>query len=117
MRRVEHHFRFFFSWIDANKRVVHVTCAEIKFVLVILHQSLTCAHADNGMQPKETNKNSRSWYPITLVQSTRGLGKLAQEKITDSHFGYFRVFKEYPQKSQIWKSETSPNQGIWLGIP
>ena len=24
-------------------------------------------------------------------------------------FGYFRVFKEYPQKSQIWKS--------WLGIP
>ena len=29
------------------------------------------------MQPKETNKNSRSWYPITLAQSTRGLGKLA----------------------------------------
>ena len=33
---------------------------------------------------------------------------------------YFRVFKEYPQKSQIWQSETSPNQGIpnqvpWLG--
>ena len=25
---------------------------------------------------------------------------LAQEKITDSHFGYFRIFKEYPQKSQ-----------------
>ena len=21
-------------------------------------------------------------------------------------FGYFRLFKEYPQKSQIWKSET-----------
>ena len=32
-------------------------------------------------------------------------------------FGYFRVFKEYPQKSEIWKSETSPNQGTWLGIP
>ena len=32
-------------------------------------------------------------------------------------FGYFKVFKEYPQKSQIWKSETSPNQGTWLGIP
>jgi len=32
-------------------------------------------------------------------------------------FGYFRVFKEYPQKSQIWKGETSPNQGTWLGIP
>ena len=30
---------------------------------------------------------------------------------------YFRVFKEYPQKSQIWKSETSPNQGTWLGNP
>ena len=26
-------------------------------------------------------------------------------------------YKEYPQKSQIWKSETSPNQGTWLGIP
>ena len=32
-------------------------------------------------------------------------------------FGYFWVFKEYPQKSQIWKSETSPNQETWLGIP
>ena len=32
-------------------------------------------------------------------------------------FGYLRVFEEYPQKSQIWKSETSPNQGTWLGIP
>ena len=38
----------------------------------------------------------------------------SQEKITDSHFW---VFKEYPQKSQIWKSETSPNLGTWLGIP
>ena len=38
----------------------------------------------------------------------------AQEKITDSHFW---IFKEYPQKSQIWKSETSPNPGTWLGIP
>ena len=37
-----------------------------------------------------------------------------QEKITGSHFW---VFKEYPQKSQIWKSETSPNLGTWLGIP
>ena len=24
---------------------------------------------------------------------------------------------EYSQKSQIWKSETSPSQGTWLGIP
>ena len=32
-------------------------------------------------------------------------------------FGYFREFKEYPQKFQIRKSETSPNQGTWLGIP
>ena len=31
--------------------------------------------------------------------------------------GKNRVFKEYPQKSQIWKSETSPNQGTLLGIP
>ena len=23
-------------------------------------------------------------------------------------FGYFRVFKEYPQKSQIWKSQSQP---------
>ena len=27
------------------------------------------------------------------------------------------VFKDFPQTSQIWKSETSPNQGTWLGIP
>ena len=31
-------------------------------------------------------------------------------------FGYFMVFKEYPQKCQVWKCETSPNQGTWLGI-
>ena len=37
-----------------------------------------------------------------------------RKKIRDSHF---RVFKEYPQKCQIWKSETSPKQGTWLGIP
>ena len=92
---------FVFTWIDANERVVHVTGAEIKFVAMylprnvvwnfiiflyrkspvrkavwILHQSLTCARADNAKQQKETNKNSRSWYPITLAQFTRGLGKL-----------------------------------------
>ena len=32
-------------------------------------------------------------------------------------FGYSWVFKEYPQKTQIWKSETSPSLGTWLGIP
>ena len=32
-------------------------------------------------------------------------------------FEYFRVFKENQQKSQIWKSETSPSQGTWFGIP
>ena len=33
-------------------------------------------------------------------------------------FGYFnRVFKEYLQKSQIWQSDTSPNQETWLEIP
>ena len=40
-----------------------------------------------------------------------------QEKMTESHFSIFWVFKEYPQKSQIGKSETSRNQGTWLGIP
>ena len=25
--------------------------------------------------------------------------------------------KNTPKKFQIWKSETSPNQGTWLGIP
>ena len=32
-------------------------------------------------------------------------------------FGYFRVFKEYPQKSQIWEIETNPNQGIPNQVP
>ena len=37
--------------------------------------------------------------------------------MTESHFSIFWVFKEYPQKSQIGKIETSRNQGTWLGIP
>ena len=40
-----------------------------------------------------------------------------RKKLQIPIFGYFRLFKEYPQKSHIWKSETSPNQGTWLGIP
>ena len=49
------------------------------------------------------------------------LKRLSQENIQIPNIGYFRVFKEYPQKSQIWQSETSPNQGIpnqvpWLGL-
>ena len=32
-------------------------------------------------------------------------------------FGYFSVVKEYPQKSQIWQSETNPNQGIPNQVP
>ena len=53
------------------------------------------------------------------VDSNRCKGMtVSQEKITDSHFldilGYF---EEYPQKSQIWRSETSPNQWTLLGIP
>ena len=49
--------------------------------------------------------------------------KFSLEKAVDPHVQslYFRVFKEYPKKSQIWQSETSPNQGIpnqvpWLGL-
>ena len=38
--------------------------------LLILHQSLTFARADNA------NEYSHSWYPVTLAQSTCGLGKL-----------------------------------------
>ena len=30
---------------------------------------------------------------------------------------FIAIFKEYPEKSQLWKSETCPNQGTWLGIP
>ena len=44
-----------------------------------------------------------------------------RKKLQIPNIGYFRVFKEHPQKSQIWQSETSPNQGIpnqvpWLGL-
>ena len=31
--------------------------------------------------------------------------------------GNSRVFQEYPQKSQIWKSETSPNQELGWEFP
>ena len=52
-------------------------------------------------------------FRIEWSVTLEGVGcRITQEKITD-----FRVCKEYPQKSQIWKSETSPNQGTWLGIP
>ena len=45
------------------------------------------------------------------------MGRVKSDLTGQGYFGYFWVFKEYPQKSQIWKSETSPNQGTWLGIP
>ena len=56
---------------------------------------------------------------LSIIHACSLLLKLERNtgKIMDSHFRYFRVFKEYPQKSQIWKSETRPNQGTWLGIP
>ena len=38
----------------------------------------------------------------------------SQEKITNSNFW---IIKEYPQKSQIWQSETNPNQGIPIKFP
>ena len=52
-----------------------------------------------------------------LILSVENTGKKKQIP----NIGYFRIFKEYPQKSQIWQSETSPNQGIpnqvpWLGL-
>ena len=45
------------------------------------------------------------------------MGRVKSDLTGQGYFGYFWVFKEYPQKSQIWKSETSPSLGTWLGIP
>ena len=46
------------------------------------------------------------------------LGTSHRKKEQIPIFGYFnRVFQEHPPKSQTWKSETSPNQGTWLGLP
>ena len=42
------------------------------------------------------------------------LWAVAQEKITDSQYW---IFEEFPQKSQIWQSETSPNKGIPNQVP
>ena len=58
-------------------------------------------------------------YPSLLLHRDgyRTMGMSTGKNNRFPFFGYFRVFKEYPQKSQIWKSETSPNQGTWLGIP
>ena len=53
---------------------------------------------------------------IICAQAVR-LGGLGRETRPLKQVANHRVFKEYPQKSQIWKSETSPNQGTWLGIP
>ena len=54
--------------------------------------------------------NDCCWNPTNTDNKDGVTGK-------NNNIGYFRVFKEYQQKSQIWKSETSPNQGTWLGIP
>ena len=47
---------------------------------------------------------------------TRFISPLTQQYWHGAFLHLKLVFKEYPQKSQIWKSETSPNQGTWLGI-
>ena len=65
----------------------------------------------------DKKKKHARWiqHLVSVTDHKCGIGH--RKKITDSQFGYFTVFKEYPQKSQIWKSETSPTQGTWLGIP
>ena len=55
--------------------------------------------------------------PTTLSASTGKNNRFQEGLLQIPIFGYFRVFKEYPQKFQIWKSETSASQGTWLGIP
>ena len=63
--------------------------------------------------PRGTHRHYSNTFSNTVLELFRYTGKNNGFPI----FGYFRVFKEYPQKSQIWKSETSPNQGTCLGIP
>ena len=48
---------------------------------------------------------------------TGGTLQIHRKKKRIPSFGYFGVFKEYPQKSQIWESETNPNQGIPNQVP
>ena len=62
-----------------------------------------------GVTQREFCINMQIWVETFKSES--------QEKWQFHIFGYFSAFKEYPQKSQIRKSKTSPNQGTWLGIP
>ena len=50
--------------------------------------------------------------PPILGSGLEGSHPSQEKKKQIPNIGYFRVFKEYPQKSQIWQSETSPNQVI-----
>ena len=53
----------------------------------------------------------------TSVEKFELEGPYHREKLRFPNFGYFRVFKKHPQKSQIWESETNPNQGIPNQVP
>ena len=53
-------------------------------------------------------------YMVSINNLAKAIPKTGP---TGKNNGYFWVFKEYPQKSQIWESETNPNLGTWLGIP
>ena len=53
----------------------------------------------------------------TYVPVKSRLQLIHRKKLRIPNFGYFRVFKEYPRKSQIWESETNTNQGIPNQVP
>ena len=58
-------------------------------------------------------------FQTPLYDDTQGIttGKNNRFPFLD-FLGYLKnTHFKYPQKSQIWKSETSPNQGTSLGIP
>ena len=83
------------------------------------------------MAPRETKNNAYAkfwsdkqralWYVMVFSVVVNFVPCCTGKKKQIPNIGYFRVFKEYPQKSQIWKSEINPNQEIsnqvpWLGL-
>ena len=66
-------------------------------------------------ESKISNPRKSFDHPRRLKSGTPPLrSRLSTGK--NNRFPFLDIL-ECPQKSQIWKSETSPNQGTWLGIP
>ena len=70
-------------------------------------------HHKNLSEHSQPELREKRWASVSSLSSIRQ----TQEKITDSHFGYFWVFKEYPIKIPNLAEREKSQSGNFLGIP